>query len=708
MAHDYFRVDQRGLRGPAYSPDIATAEDIEAGGTGSSLIDQTALESRFRLDNLPMETSYVAIQHPVLTIDGANDLYVPLSLIFTPAPRLGYNTGVEPTNSESAEIQGYAKIAAPSAASMVYFDFAQERYEIATYPTAPSADSGFVPIASWWNGEWSPFPGVNIAIHEDARFFADSMFLRGNDPDNAQIFSGNTTIVDVTDPLLTGLGLARGWAGLDAWMGEELPDGLPIAGYCFGRIYIEASADNVWKSPQLYALDGSGATLGSFNLVLEEKLSDQVAIFSIETAYSFARPPKKFNIGTFQNATTPVVCCGGQVYFGARRARVAKGVWPRSRDLDPIYGPDMFLAYDRTLPLYAENLFADRGEPTPIVSVSATLANELVGYEQTQAGGMFQIDPDGVGTAVTITAVPDGERARVKAKSVVSKVLGGDLAGATARVLVIGDSISNRQTGYFADRVLDSLGANVTWIGTMNGANTTNATSTGGPLGEAREGWGTRDFLGTNLVDGDVPLGVLPIGDEADYLAGTKTAQLGYQPFLNPNISAGSAAPIVNISGTNYRFDMRFYLDRFDLDDPQIVAINLVMNDVFEDASVYPANISYIIAEVRRVLPTARILLWATAMPRGFAVETRDRDIWAPMRRVMVEKVEALRTGGDANVYLASIWAHMTPIGGWSLTTVSTDAAKVRNSLLSDDIHPTGIARQQHSEALAIAIANLI
>lgn len=686
---------------------LADREDVGAGFSDEKLVTPYALEARFQLPALPMETGYVATQRPLLTVYGSNDLYVPIQFILPTVPRQGLNTGVMPLNTESAEIPGYAKIAAPSAASLVFFDFDEKLYKIATYPTAPTAARGYIPVASWWNGRWAPYEGVTIEEWEDGRFFKESQFTRGNDPDFAQVFSANTTRVDVTDPILTAMGITRGWSGTSAYMGEELPDGMPKKGFYFGRVYLQASADNEWKTQYLYLLSRSGATLGSYAMTLERRYSARVASFTVSGAYNFAEAPKKANIGTAQTATNPVIVAGGQFAVDARRFRIPLASWPESRDLVPIYGPDAFFAAGRQKTFYLDNLFSDRAQPSPIVSLASTKGAPLQAIDKMGAGGQLTIDPALVGADLTIRRVPQFERSVINEKTVKTYVLPAPLAGVSKRVLFMGDSITNRQTGLFVSQILASLGVTMTGVGTMNGAGSLIATSTSGPLGEAREGWATTDFLGINLADGDVPLGVLPVGQESAYLAGTKTSKLGYNVFLNQNTAAGSQAPIVNVGGTNYRFDMRFYLDRFTLADPDIVVLNLGMNDLLEGtAATFIANITSIVAEFRRALPSAQILLWLTTMPYGLSQEALNRNSWSKMQRQLVELVESLRVT-DSRIYLASVWSHQSPMAGWPLTTLATDASKVRNSLISDGVHPNGAARDQQTDELATAIACL-
>ncbi len=558
-----------------------------------------------------------------------------------------------------------------------------------TAPGVIGRNEYVIPIARTMNRAVS----TDLPIHTA---YVDSQFLRGNDPDRALLYSAATTLVDVTEAALTSLGITRGVSGDDAFYGGDLPPDLPKKGYYFARVYVQASADNVFQTPQLYVRGGTDTTLGSATMVMEKKISARVAIYLIMGQYSYSSRPSRINIGTFQT-TDPVIICGAQVYLGAARLPwIRRGQWPTVGANDLVYGPVMFFVDDQPLPLYPDNLFPSR---TPILSIATAKTLPDVDSDIQLQGGNINLRANDLGSSVSLTAISTAERTNVRQKSVDIVKTATPLTG-SPKILLLGDSITNRQTGWAIKQMLEDWGLTPTWIGTIPGSDTTAVLDTGGPLGEGRESWATTDYLGSSIAD-DVTNGVLAVGSEATYTAASKDDKRKYQPFLNPALGAGSAAPIVNVSGTDYRFDMRFYLNRFSLADPDIVAVNIGMNNLLEGyatmLSTVATDLPIIIAEIRRALPSAKIVLWSTTGPYGQVGDGRQREGWSAIQKFLVDHVAALRTGGDANVYLCSAWAHQSPLAGWSI---------VRGEM-SDPTHPAGTARMQHSYALAAAIAGV-
>lgn len=604
-------------------------------------------------------------------------------------------------------------IAASTQEARVYFDVVaaiagQMPWKVAVASAVPTfpRDHLLIEVLTYFNGV---VKSPHMLAGEVPGGAVESQFARGNDPDRAQIFSINTTTVNVTDPILTAMGLTRGWSGTDAFMGEELPDGLPLSGWYFGRVLVQASVDEGWQAPILYLLDRHDDTIGTASMVMEKRYSARVASFVCFGRYNYSRRPKKANIGTFQS-TNQAIICGGQFYVGRSVNSVIPAMqYPGSRDLTPIYGPQMFFAWDRPKPVYLDNLFADRQRPAPMVSFASRKGLPVRPLDEQASGGKIILDPARIGTSVVLRRISEEERARYDNRSVSAKVLSAALVGASVSAMFFGDSISHRQTPEFVRQILATYGITMTGLGTIESADTLFTTSAGGPKCEAREGWATTDALGTDLSDGDAANGVLPIGQETAYLAMSKEERRKYQVYLNPDINAGSQAPIVTIGGVQYRFDFRFFLNRFGIADPEFLPFNYGMNNLIEGRTtalgIYKVDLPIMLAELRRALPDTHIINWSTTIPYDLRVEDNYRQAWALMHRFLVEQVVALRAAGDTKMHLVSAWAHQSNIAGWPLQAIATDAAGVDRCILSDPVHPNGEARDQHSEELALAIA---
>ncbi|AJP72919.1 SGNH/GDSL hydrolase family protein [Sphingomonas hengshuiensis] len=376
----------------------------------------------------------------------------------------------------------------------------------------------------------------------------------------------------------------------------------------------------------------------------------------------------------------------------------------------PVIGTQLYLVSDRPTPLYVENILTTRTDvETAKVTIASSKGAPAQPFAASARDGAIMLDPARLGTSATLSVRKLGDRNPRLTKTLTVSVKAVPVSGSPApKILLIGDSITNRQTGYNINALLTAWGFAPQWIGTIVGSNSNSSSATGGPLGEGREGWAFSDYLGTSL-DNDVPLGVLAVGQEATYQAANKTDKRGYQPFLNPNTSAGAQTPIVTISGVNYRFDLRFYLDRFSLTDPDLVVVNIAMNDKTElgaaaSLAQVKSGYGYLLDEIRRVLPAASIILWATNHPASSAGDTEWLE-WQPILSAIVDIVTTRRAAGDANLHLCSTWAHQSGEAGWSLTSGTTGADGVTTTTISDITHPGAAAREQHAEALATAIA---
>jgi lysophospholipase L1-like esterase len=379
---------------------------------------------------------------------------------------------------------------------------------------------------------------------------------------------------------------------------------------------------------------------------------------------------------------------------------------PRSTITTPLFGSQIFMVSDRKLPLYARSIarFHDDGV-LPIVSFDCARAAPLQSYCDVTQDTM-RIDPTLSGTGLLTLRNP-GDRQKRGTKSVtIASVSVPFAAPATVKVLALGDSITHRGLTYDSDAFLKAWNITPTWLGTLRGTIPSGAST--GPLCEGREGWSSNDYLGVSMDPTIVTLGPLPAGQEAAYLAGSDGLRTTYNPFLNANTASGAQTPVVTIGSTNYRFDLRFYLTRFSIADPDIVLLNLGMNDSNRLGALPNGNTSALIAEIRRVLPNARIVVWGTA-----PAVSRDGDsLWLKHIATLdaiCATVSSMRAAGDTKLHLVSAWAHMSLESGFALSNSgSMDSAGNVTTVISDPVHPIDVAARQIHECVAAAIANLI
>ncbi|PJI56001.1 hypothetical protein CTI14_00255 [Methylobacterium radiotolerans] len=130
------------------------------------------------------------------------------------------------------------------------------------------------------------------------------------------------------------------------------------------------------------------------------------------------------------------------------------------------------------------------------------------------------------------------------------------------KILLIGDSLTNRRIGAFLNAKLMAMGLTPTFLGTMPSAGLTDTdwgNATGGPLGEGREGWQFADFIYQNTRFD--PIGQAGQTTVAQYSAMTKGGMNGKNPFVIPS---GAGANVYN----GYKFDFPTYLSRFGIARP--------------------------------------------------------------------------------------------------------------------------------------------
>lgn len=268
------------------------------------------------------------------------------------------------------------------------------------------------------------------------------------------------------------------------------------------------------------------------------------------------------------------------------------------------------------------------------------------------------------------------------------------------KVMLIGDSISNRQGAYLLDENLRSNGINASWIGTMPGVGPTDTDGIAGPLGECKEGWETGDF--TYSVNDRVI--IVPPGGEAEYLALSKIDKWPRNVFLRT--STGSDDPALVRNG--HVFDMRFYLDRFSLANPDVVIYAPGTNDVRDRsaAEVYNAvyrNDEIVYKQIRAALPSAKIL---RTIPGTSMSSTRDAD-WSDKYILVIKAMlDAIRDFGGGVVHIAPAWAMVDQECGYRTAPATADATTgFSTSYIDDAIHPTLSNRRALFRVLAAYVA---
>lgn len=368
----------------------------------------------------------------------------------------------------------------------------------------------------------------------------------------------------------------------------------------------------------------------------------------------------------------------------------------------PIFGPHLFMTSDRKVTLYPSSLMTNR-EDKMAATITITSLKSLPAPPlavQTRFDPL-ELDPALMGTTATLTVRPYDQGDRIVQAPWIVRNTTVPKVGSPARLaFILGDSISNRQFGSFLKTQLEAWGAVPTFIGTMNGSATGSQNDTGGPLGEAREGWAFCDFDGTNISS--ATNGVLPAGDEAAYMALDKEEKRQTQIFLRLATGGDPPEDIVVINGIDYVFDLAFYQSRFGLATPQDIYLNLGMNDRFKFGTGAPAEVqrglNVMIDRMRRAWPTANIIVWCTTIPRDTAQNADGiyATIWAPVLAKINEVVRLRIAAGDTRLFLSSTWSEMSPEAEWFLNAATPSVATgLATTTVFDITHPIASVRRQ-------------
>ena len=420
--------------------------------------------------------------------------------------------------------------------------------------------------------------------------------------------------------------------------------------------------------------------------------------------------------------------CGGRIMwrwtndnrFASRRSNAvfileedgADGQPRRRIDTTPLFGDHLFLVNGRPLTLYPQNLLRLRSDQEQaLVSLqSLPASDEVAAFSDSQTREPLRLDPVRIAPdgATTLTVRKLGDRLnRVMKPLTVMRCAVPFATDTPVNIALFGDSLTHRLVPSRLDTKLRSFRIIPSFVGTVRGLTKDNVSN--GPRCEGRESWSTSDFIG-DYNPSVVYQGVLPNGQEDAYIASNHYDNMSAtQVFLNPDINAGSQSRVVTINGTPYRMDFNYWRQRFNLLMPDIVVINLGMNNSFRlsGAASMLADLPIILAEARRAFPDAYLLLWATPT----AGSPDGDDLWLKHYRTIAAINQVVRNRrdvlNDSRVFLCSAWAFMSVDVGWQMTAGTTDDDGNTTTTIADPLHPLTAGAQGH-EALAQAIANIV
>ena len=275
----------------------------------------------------------------------------------------------------------------------------------------------------------------------------------------------------------------------------------------------------------------------------------------------------------------------------------------------------------------------------------------------------------------------------------------GPFPGGAPNILIIGDSISNRQGAQFLKSSLQAAGFSANFIGTMPGStDPENPIDASGPMGECREGYTTGNYTYADVSSITIP--VAP-GGEAEYLALAKIPRRDRNPFIR--LATGSDDPAIVRNG--YVLDFAFYQNRFSLPTPDIIVYMLGMNDFIQvtNAAALGAyildNEKLMMQRIRAAWPDVKILRGLPGLPFHRTRNTQWTDRYVPMIRAVMTNLNSL--ANSKNILVPS-WAFTNPETGYKTGTGTLDPVTgFSTAEISDNTHPIGANRSRLFQSIA-------
>ncbi len=371
-------------------------------------------------------------------------------------------------------------------------------------------------------------------------------------------------------------------------------------------------------------------------------------------------------------------------------------------DLKPLFANALCAFWDLPTEIYPRNMLQSRADGVSFVASFLAEASEdgskgpLVVTSQ-GALSVSLFDASTIKPArILLRNREEGSIDRRMAMDIGLKVASAG-ASAALRVMMIGDSMTNRQLAAWMRAFLIARGYAPAFFGTLNGQGINDATTggTAGPEGEGREGWEFGDF--TNQVT-DRAMPVRP-GGEASYLALSKTDKLNFNPFLRAATGGDSAGIVRN----GYVFDPAFYLARFSYAAPDVIFLGLGTNDIRDrngQELVYGIldGLTIMVGQLRTAAPSADIVLWFPPAP----ISSDRNGLWeseyVPVLKTIIKFANADTSG---HVHLAPTWALANTEECAAWISVDDPDTGTSSLIVSDPIHLGPSQKQQVAKNLA-------
>ncbi len=325
--------------------------------------------------------------------------------------------------------------------------------------------------------------------------------------------------------------------------GDDLPEPTSGGESFMARFWVY-SPTSQYGTPEAYVWTGFAAVPITTTVYLEKRISSTIAMVMIRGKIPDGTVAQRFLVGTNQGAARDAQITGVQFALGRTVRWIMRGDFCADPGDDvPALGPKLYMVAGRPMPIYLRNLVRQRDDADRQMGAFFSMGSNLLPHAP-EGRDVLLIDPDKCGATgrLELRGMGSGNRPgrRLRADLAIS-VKSLPLSG-SPRILMFGNSLINRRTGVKLSARLTAWGLTPVFIGTIAGADTEIATSSGGPLGECREGYAFADFI-YKRIDGETA----PVTDWSAYLAGGKSTRLP----LNPSFGRRRRARPMQPDGSN-------------------------------------------------------------------------------------------------------------------------------------------------------------
>ncbi|WP_440411165.1 hypothetical protein [Neorhizobium petrolearium] len=615
----------------------------------------------------------------------------------------------------------------------VYIDIEDLTANGAASPTALKIDTIYpspltqgnediVVLGHIYQQKW--FPAGNVKF---GRVIANECGFTKEDNDLADLkLTQFLEPVNLANPDAIAEGHTRGWratGGTGLFIGARFKEALR-RGVVFYRFKMDTDIDNSFGTPRIVLVSPA---INSGNVQLNPTTERIVSTkYRVYSGFLSLNGTQEY-IGLFFGSTNN----NGQVRsFGfefavmadedgfvlegdAPRAASLVGYRLRALESSVVVNGDMTLlapaklgfVKERGYPLHLDQMLGSRSG-NYMFGVSSTPANRKRPLDVMSSDGTIDIDPARLGSSLNLRLFNRGSYRQTGSQLTIGTVIAelAELHGFQPKVLFMMDSHGDwngtpLQTWW---QLREITGVDPIFIGTTP-LNQTGETFS--VLGECRQSAEIADLTYKNTDF----LAPLPAGQEAAYLAMSKTDKRGYNVLIRPVIEGDNLAHSFN----GYIIDVPWYCGRFGLDLPNVFPLGYGTNDITQLLAA-GASVSTIVAQVIESLTVTRARIRAGVLDGLIlvvwdALGVTDGDSrWNGAHRAVLKAViDFIKDLNDPLTVLLPIYATVSRLNAFPWTAGTPDAdTGVAPISVTDAIHysmPEGVAAYGNVAAQAIA-----